>query len=598
MSSNIKPRRLTVGAFIAFLFLSGGCFPLWAQTPAPPSANESSPAQTTSKETRSTATEPKSDQPSVTKAAPTSPPPEKTAPKLVKPPDSASSVPPASEEKAVPPEIPLDASQKIPPPSPGSPIQNKLPPSSFLQLKLLNFLLVTLIALFAVLLFMLYRSNKNLENKLSQLGEAQKTLGNMNHEVMPSEGLAQEAPAPALTAPVTESLPPKEDAQEAPAATQSKLEDSTPPPSQSHEATISIVPTIRERPSSDSIAKKELERIRSEMASIFTKAVEQVASGELPLIGWGSSLPRVQKLAPEHENKRWFFIGDIHGDFLALHTLLNNIREVPDFRLAFLGDLVDRGTMGIECFALLLETAEKYPNQILWILGNHDIALKYLPKGSYRVSGELDSRKFISKVEPAEFVDWLNQKIASDPKSEALTWGRLFSQICERLPVAVLFQTGLLATHGGVPLRDRWPTLKNIEAFHHLRSLEDFTWTRATEYPKKVGFMSEHRAESSNFEFGYRDFEGFCQAVSQFFTVKQLVRGHDHVPGGFHKHPEYKINPVLTLNGFGFNYLSNSVLEYRPKLCVGVLNPGALLEVEEIAYAPEDYEALYKNNLE
>jgi hypothetical protein len=253
--------------------------------------------------------------------------------------------------------------------------------------------------------------------------------------------------------------------------------------------------------------------------------------------------------------------------------------------------------MSIECFALLLEATEKYPNQILWILGNHDVAEKYLPKGSYRASGGFDSRKFTSKVEPAEFVDWLNDKIEADPENETLNWGRLFPEICERLPAAVMFQSGLLATHGGVPLRDRWPTLKNMESFHHERSLEDFTWTRATEYPKKVGFMSEHRAASSNFEFGYKDFEGFCQTVSEFFAVKQLVRGHDHVPGGFHKHPEYKINPVLTLNGFGFHYLDNSLLKYRPKLCLGVFNSGALLEVEEIPYAPEDYEALYKNNL-
>ena len=127
--------------------------------------------------------------------------------------------------------------------------------------------------------------------------------------------------------------------------------------------------------------------------------------------------------------------------------------------------------------------------------------------------------------------------------------------------------------------------------------MEDFTWTRATEYPQKLGYLADHRANSSNFEFGYKDLEGFCQSVSHFFPVTQLVRGHDHIPAGFHKHPEYKITPVLTVNGFGFNYLSNSLHEYRNKLCLAVLIPEHPIDVAEVAYAPEDYEALYKNDV-
>ena len=310
-------------------------------------------------------------------------------------------------------------------------------------------------------------------------------------------------------------------------------------------------------------ATDALKRIRAEMAVIFQRAASKTDSGELPLIGWGLSLPRVQKLAAEHEGKPWFFIGDIHGDFLAWHCLFEKVRQEKDFRLCFLGDLVDRGPLDLECFAALLEAAEKYPHQILWILGNHDEGLRFNAKAENR---------FSSSVEPAEFVDYLNATHDAITPQQLEAWGKLFINICRRLPRAVLFSDGLLATHGGVPLQDRnGDTLKTLEAFHHERALGDFTWSRATNYPSKLGWKydPEKRLTSSAFEFGYKDADGFCKAVEQVYPVKRIVRGHDHVENGFEVPANYRNTPLLTINGFGFNYLTNSVANYRPKLALG-----------------------------
>lgn len=333
-------------------------------------------------------------------------------------------------------------------------------------------------------------------------------------------------------------------------------------------------------------AMDALKRIRSEMALIFERAAAKVDSGELPLIGWGLSLPRVQKLAAEHEGKSWFFVGDIHGDFLAWHRLFERVRQEKDFRLCFLGDLVDRGPLDIECVAALLNAAEKYPNQILWILGNHDEGIRFNGKAE---------KKFSSSVEPAEFADYLNSAQPSVTSEQQQAWGRLFIAICQRLPRAVLFADGLLATHGGVPLQDRWPTLKTMEAFHHERALGDFTWTRATNYPSKMGWKYDpaKRQTSSTFEFGYKDLEGFCKAVVPVFPVKRIVRGHDHMEHGFEVHAQYKTTPVLTINGFGFNYLNNSVDKYRPKLALGVAVLGALPRIEEVTYLQEEHLTVY-----
>ena len=333
-------------------------------------------------------------------------------------------------------------------------------------------------------------------------------------------------------------------------------------------------------------AADALKRIRVEMADIFQRAAGKVESGELSLIGWGFSLPRVQHLAAGHEGRPWFFIGDIHGDFLAWHRLFERVRQEKDFRLCFLGDLIDRGSLDLECFAALLEAAEKHPGQILWILGNHDEGVKFTPKAE---------KQFSSTVEPAEFVDYLNAPQNGITPQQLADWGKLFIHICRRLPRAVLFPDGLLATHGGVPLQDRWDTLKTLEAFHHERTLGDFTWSRATSYPSKQGWKYDpvRRTTSSAFEFGYRDMDGFCKAVEHVFPVKRVVRGHDHVEKGFEIPASYKNTPLMTLNGFGFNYLTGSNANYRPKLVLGVGVTGQLPRIEEVNYQPEEHAGVY-----
>jgi Calcineurin-like phosphoesterase len=340
-------------------------------------------------------------------------------------------------------------------------------------------------------------------------------------------------------------------------------------------------PTLVERGN----ALDELVRIRATLPTILERARRRVETGELPLLGWGFSLPRIQQISAEDAVGPWFFMGDLHNDFLAWHTLFEHVRRVPGFRLCFLGDLVDRGPHHIECFAAILEAAETYPGQILWILGNHDEGVGF------------DSRKakFTSNVIPSEFSDWLNEESGDFPLEAKRPWGRLFIDVCMRLPRAVLFPDGLLATHGGVPLEDRWGMLKSIEALHHPKTLGDFTWTRAAAVPLRRGWKLDpaRRLTSSAFDFGYRDLEGFVNAVRDIFPVKRVIRGHDHVEGGAERPEGYETIPVLTLNGFGFDYLSNSVATYRESLALGVQVEGDLPRVEAVPIPPGAHNLVY-----
>lgn len=325
--------------------------------------------------------------------------------------------------------------------------------------------------------------------------------------------------------------------------------------------------------------------IKKRMPEILSKTSSALKKNNLPLIGWGPFAPRVQVLEPQLNGEQWYFIGDLHNDFLAWHCLFNKVKENPNFRLCFVGDLVDRGPHHLECFAALLDAAFEYKNQILWILGNHDEGVKYSPR---------EDKKFSSTVIPSEFASWLNEPSAEWTPKQLEDWGTLFVDVCAHLPRAALFSDGLLATHGGIPLEDRWKTLKNIEAFNHPRTLDDFTWTRAASEPKRAGWMydPDKRKRSSDFEFGYQDFNKFCQSVAEVFPVKRVVRGHDHVEFGAQILKEYIEYPVLTLNGFGFDYLTNSVKKYRP-LALGVAVLNELPRVDQVSFSAQDYDDIY-----
>jgi len=290
----------------------------------------------------------------------------------------------------------------------------------------------------------------------------------------------------------------------------------------------------------------------------------------------------------------WYIMGDIHGDFLAWHRLLSRIEEDPHFRLCFLGDMVDRGPYSVECFASIIDAAFRHPGRILWIAGNHDTAIRSVAGPGPRAS------VFESAVHPAEFVEWLNTGDDVEDVEARQAWGRLFVAVCERLPRALLFPSGLLATHGGIPLPDRWDDLLSLEALEDPRVLEDFTWTRAAAVPRRVGYRHDlaRRARSSDFEFGWKDFDEFCQVVSRIEgvpPVSHLVRGHDHVPGGWEQPHQYPGTSLLTTNGFGFNHLTNSTQSYRPTLTMGRLADLHRTDIAriDVGYTTAEHSALY-----
>ncbi len=67
---------------------------------------------------------------------------------------------------------------------------------------------------------------------------------------------------------------------------------------------------------------------------------------------------------------RTFAIGDIHGCFTALETLLDCLELQPEDRLIFLGDYIDRGPDSHRVLEKLIELSAN-PRHV-FLRGNHD----------------------------------------------------------------------------------------------------------------------------------------------------------------------------------------------------------------------------------
>ncbi len=287
----------------------------------------------------------------------------------------------------------------------------------------------------------------------------------------------------------------------------------------------------------------------------------------------------------------WFLIGDIHGDFFALANGIAHVFQNPNARLIFLGDLVDRGPLPLDCLWLLLTTAIRFPRRVLWLAGNHDIGFTHEADGTFR-----------SGVYPAEFLDELNLNDSMAPSRRDI--GRYFIELANRLPRAALAPDGTLFTHGGFPLADRHGAARSLDSvekkFEWLNSpdcLQDFSWTRITRYRSKIP-----NRMSAGCSYGFDDFAAFCNLTADFFPAVRLVTGHEHPAEGFDHHRDWKSHRALTLTGFGFNannydHPDAFTTSYRERLYVGRCRENDLPELMPLEVDKADLQRFFDAEL-
>lgn len=242
---------------------------------------------------------------------------------------------------------------------------------------------------------------------------------------------------------------------------------------------------------------------------------------------------RAVRLAQLSDEPLWF-IGDIHGDLLALEAALALIgretkrENATGARMVLLGDLFDDGGYGLETVLRVFELILEHPQSVCLIAGNHDEALGY------------DGARFTTTVSPSHFSEFLNQNLVHEWMCRA---GKLVVRIVADEPRALFFPDGLLAAHGGFPLTDLHERLAETRDWNDPRCLTDFVWSRI--HPRARRKLPNRTSHGS--QFGYEDFAEFCALSATLGRpVTHMVRGHDHVDERYEIAPAYADTPVLT----------------------------------------------------
>lgn len=290
----------------------------------------------------------------------------------------------------------------------------------------------------------------------------------------------------------------------------------------------------------------------------------------------GDRAIRVQRL---DERAQLWFIGDLHGDLLALEAALALVRSAREdaapVRLVFLGDLFDDGGYGLEVLLRFFELLLDDPASVCLVAGNHDEALGY------------NGAHFTATVSPSDFADFLNANLSNEWIVRA---GKLAVRLVGAAPRALFFPDGLLVAHGGFPLVDRHADLLAHGNWNDPRGLTDFVWSRI--HPKARTKMPNRASRGS--QFGHEDFGAFCRVATALGRpVTHMIRGHDHVDERWAIFPAYAEHPVLTTVALSRQLAREPYGPYERVPTIARWVSGALPQVHRLLVPPALVRELY-----
>ncbi|GMT25818.1 hypothetical protein PFISCL1PPCAC_17115, partial [Pristionchus fissidentatus] len=190
-------------------------------------------------------------------------------------------------------------------------------------------------------------------------------------------------------------------------------------------------------------------------------------------------------------------VGDLHGEFRELRMMMSRCGDPICQSYLFLGDYVDRGVQGLECFTLLLALKCRFPDKVFMLRGNHEDANTATTYGFY---------------------DECKEKFA--PIGETI-WSH-FVNVFNWMPVAALVGGKILCMHGG--LSPHISCLEDIEAIKRPTIIPpyglmcDLVWSDPDN--KYSGWALSTRGISYTFDDDL--IHKFCNA----FKVDLIVRAH------------------------------------------------------------------------
>ncbi|MGH9974781.1 MAG: metallophosphoesterase family protein [Nitrososphaeraceae archaeon] len=215
--------------------------------------------------------------------------------------------------------------------------------------------------------------------------------------------------------------------------------------------------------------------------------------------------------------QRLVVIGDIHGDYGALNTILSKINyehylSDDNNKLIFLGDYIDRGRRSPEVLYTVCFLKARFPQSVILIRGNHEAP---------------DEFPFPSHDFPFRIMDLFGRE-----RSMALYYQKILP-FFHALYLSVVIKDCFVIVHGGVPTQlphdgpEAVETLSRAQA-NYLTSetMEEILWND----PR------DSIVDNGNFERSRRGIgKHFGRSVSQAWLrkldVKVNLRGHEPCGG-------------------------------------------------------------------
>ncbi|ULT95827.1 hypothetical protein L3Y34_004474 [Caenorhabditis briggsae] len=194
-------------------------------------------------------------------------------------------------------------------------------------------------------------------------------------------------------------------------------------------------------------------------------------------------------------------VGDIHAQFQDLNRLFDLIGRVPEEKLMFLGDYVDRGPQGIEVVMLLFCLKIRHRDRIYLLRGNHETPSVNKIYGFY---------------------------VECQVKYGVGIWWD-FQSCFNRMPMAGLISKKVLCMHGGLS-----PELVNLDTIRNIPRpcepldrglLIDLLWSDPTN--KGDGWF--HSIRGISYMFG----KGVVEQACKTMEIDLIIRAHQVVQDGY-----------------------------------------------------------------
>lgn len=214
---------------------------------------------------------------------------------------------------------------------------------------------------------------------------------------------------------------------------------------------------------------------------------------------------------------RLVVIGDIHGDFATLSTILSEIDHEEylsdsENKLVFLGDYVDRGTRSSEVLYEVCLLKSRFPDSVVLMRGNHEAHAEF----------------------PFPSHDFPTKLVGLYGLTQAKTlYGQKILSLFDGLYLSIMIDNIFLLVHGGVPTCLPQNHLDAVETLSHAQdnymvkeTMEEILWNDPRDIiPNNANYEQSRRGIGKH----------FGQSVSNIWlnksNTKVIVRGHEPCEG-------------------------------------------------------------------